>query len=645
MRAQTGTAFTVAFFDRDADVGAGTLQAVVKSAAGAVQATLAMTETGAVQDFYLSDTQATLLTTGNYVIHFTVDGTTVRVEDLSVGLHPLTSWQLGADNVLSVDADLLGGPAKFAQLWMLDTDGAGIFTAAAAAFTGDVDVTSISVEDGQSLDFSINGGATLSAVFDCYPAVVEGVGGTYAAGIAGDTAEVTIDGLPTVTVNVDGVAGTAAAYAAYFNTVLRGSYADVAAGLRLTTDSQGSSSTIVLANFTGAFAAKTGLVEGTYNPTPASCNVGISTAVTFLEVKSLIEDAVKTALAGDLITATQDSNGYLVLTETTGATGTSSTIDLEAGTSALVAALGLTGLGSRSSLPYAYGDSALFKQATYSATTAAFEADVTFDITGQYFPVWLVSDTIDGVYAVSQYVAQALVLQETGLETVLVTAGTLPGTGSNGVPHTSATVIVSTEAGEQVAQGVTNSSGALRVTIPPGEYVFTLLKDGYVYTENNWRYTILASEAISRDPTDYAEYGDVSVQAVQLATEVFEPTVTVPPSPADMCELYLDLVRMDGTPLWNTTIQVSLVSRPELFSGAGVWDTRMVFRTDSNGRAEFSLVQGIKVEIAIAPLGLRRIITVPSSVGPTNLLTLLSGADDPFDVMQPDVYEAPRRTL
>ena len=645
MRAQTGTAFTVAFFDSDADVGAGTLQAVIKSTAGVVQATLGMTETAAVQDFYLSDTQATLLVTGNYIIHYTVNGTTVRVEDLVVGLHPVTSYVLGVDNTLAVDADLIGGSAKFAQLWLMDTDGAGIFTAAAAVFTGNVATTSIAVEDGQSLDFSINGGATLSAVFDCYPAVVEGVGGTYAAGVAGDTAEVTIDGLPTITVDVDGVAGTAAAYAAYFNTVLRGSYADVATGLRLTTDSQGSSSTIVLANFTGAFAVKTGLTEGTYNPTPASCNVGVSTAVTFLEVKSIIEDAVKTAVAGDLITATQDASGFLVLTETTGATGTASTIDLEAGTSALVAALGLAGLGSRSGLPYAYGDSALFTQAVYSATTAAFEAEATFSITGQYFPVWLVSDTVDGVYLPASYTGQALVLQETGLETVLITAGTLPGSGSNGAPHTSATVIVSTQAGEQVAQGVTNTSGELRLTVPPGTYVFTLLKSGVVYTENNWVYVILASEAVSRDPTDYAEYGNVSVQAVQLATAAFEPTVTAVPAPADLCEVYLDLVRLNGDPLWNATIQVSLISRPELFSGAGVWDTRMTFRTDSNGHAEFNLVQGTKVEVAIAPLGLRRILTVPSAAGPTNLLTLLSGTDDPFDVMEPDVFQAPGRTL
>ena len=105
---------------------------------------------------------------------------------------------------------------------------------------------------------------------------------------------------------------------------------------------------------------------------------------------------------------------------------------------------------------------------------------------------------------------------------------------------------------------------------------------------------------------------------------------------------------MDGNPLVNATLHVRLIHAPQLFSGTGVFDTSKTYMTDANGHVEFDLVQGIKIEVSIAPLSLRRIIDVPSgddAAEDVNLLTLLSDADDVFDIISPEIPAAPRRTL
>ena len=90
-----------------------------------------------------------------------------------------------------------------------------------------------------------------------------------------------------------------------------------------------------------------------------------------------------------------------------------------------------------------------------------------------------------------------------------------------------------------------------------------------------------------------------------------------------------------------------MISSPQLYNGTTVYDSQLYFKTDSNGRASFELIQGLEVEVAIPPLGLRRIITVPSddeAAVPVNLFTLLSAAKDLFDIQKPQIQKAPRRT-
>jgi len=285
---------------------------------------------------------------------------------------------------------------------------------------------------------------------------------------------------------------------------------------------------------------------------------------------------------------------------------------------------------------------------TPAVVTDICAAEVTFEGIGQYFPVWMVADAEEGPFNPILMDDPLYICQTTGLETVHITAGSTPSGGNNGSPHMFATVVVNTLEGAYVAQGVTDIAGDLVLEMAPGTYVFTLIKSGSYYSTNNFEFTISNSSVVRADPLLYPDPSGVDVQAVQLISEVFVPTTTTPVTPPNTCVLYADLFQMDGSPLWNTSVAVSLVTRPELFSGAGVFDTKKVYKTDSNGHVEFSLVQGIKIEVAIAPLGIRRIVTVPSgaeAVDPVNLLTLLSGADDPFDVITPAIPFAERRSL
>jgi hypothetical protein len=275
--------------------------------------------------------------------------------------------------------------------------------------------------------------------------------------------------------------------------------------------------------------------------------------------------------------------------------------------------------------------------AAYDASVDGYVIqDVTFSSEQEVYVVWHVS-------SVQTHMTSYYVTQPVNEEVVLITAGS--SSGANGTPHAGARVTVSKADGTQIVQGITDVAGDLRLEIPPGDYIFTLSKDGFVYTTNNFTKEVFNSSVIPADPNLYAVSGDTNTQAMQLVTEVFEPTITPAPAPADMCTLYATLYHMDGTPVRHAAIHVALVHRPQLFSGTAVFDTQRVYKTDSNGYVEFSLVQGIRVDISIAPLSLRRRIDVPASAGPTNLMTLLSGADDPFDIITPNISIAPKRTI
>lgn len=280
--------------------------------------------------------------------------------------------------------------------------------------------------------------------------------------------------------------------------------------------------------------------------------------------------------------------------------------------------------------------------AAYDADLASYKRAATFNDAGQYFLVW--TKEVEGTQ-LPFHVDSILILTPSGAETCVFTAATLEG--NNGNPHQSTVLVVSKEDGTYVADTLTDVVGDAALDLNPGNYLVSLIKTGTVFTNNNFPIKVLNTREVSSDPLLYSATAS-EVQAFQLVTTSLAPTYSDPASPADMCTLYATLYKMNGKPLSNAVVHVRLVQAPSLYDGAGVFDTNRVYKTDANGRLEFDLIQGITVEVSIAPLSLRRVVEVPSgddALEKVNLLTLLSGADDVFDIISPKVPAAPRRTL
>jgi len=657
MKAQIQKARTLPFFDsQSVVVDLGLLEAQVLDATGSEVAVLSFSQVIEAPNLFLSDPY-TPLTLGQHNVFYKYNDSVVLHGTLDVGQNPISDFAIGDEVDVVLEDNIVGGPNEIITAHLYNGSGVSLADKTYASFTGGQSVTTFSVDDGDFLTFQVlpdtNATGPQTLTFLCAPAVATGTMATYAAGALGDTADYSIDGGTVRSIDLDGVANNQAAYLAALNAQLKGAYARDAAGeIEIVTDSLGSSSTITLSNMQGNFSAITGLSEATDVSPPAANNVLSSESVTFVELKVLVETTITDGAAGDRITLDQESStNNLVFNATAGAVGDSSQLDLQAGTASLLAKLGITGFGSQGGNIIPLGSDGTSVQAFYSAAYGGYVLqDLTFNTAQEVFIVWFNNN-------VQAYVTDYLITPAVGKETILITVGKLsaPNTG----PHIGTTVTVSSEAGVQITQGVTDVTGFLRLEVPPGKYVFSLTKAGVVYTTNNFEMTVEVSSTLEADsllsPVKFKgipgqdSLPDPSVgtdtQAFQLITEEFSPTVTASAAPADMCTLFAQLYHMDGTPVRNATVHVGLVHRPELFSGTGVFDSQRTYKTDSNGYVEFSLVQGIQVEVSIAPLSLRRRITVPSSEGPTNLLTILSGADDPFDILTPNIVAAPKRTL
>lgn len=268
--------------------------------------------------------------------------------------------------------------------------------------------------------------------------------------------------------------------------------------------------------------------------------------------------------------------------------------------------------------------------APYVSGAAAYQAPNTFAAAGDYCVVWLqvIASVPTPIRADAAYV-----LVPTGREKVLFVAG--DGHNPNtSLPYVSTKLVVSdAETGGWVAQTVTNSSRQAMLELAPGQYVATLVKAPYIYSINNFAFSV---------------GGTPVEQTIQLHAPALSVTVSPEQQVAPVCRLFADLYRMTGQPLANAVVRVSLINRPQLFSGTPVMDTDLAFRTDCHGHVEFDLVQGVQIEVSVAPLSLRRIVTVPSGLAaadPVNLMTLMSAASDLFDIVAPVLPAAAKRSL
>jgi|APSaa5957512493_1039668.scaffolds.fasta_scaffold00510_5 hypothetical protein len=266
--------------------------------------------------------------------------------------------------------------------------------------------------------------------------------------------------------------------------------------------------------------------------------------------------------------------------------------------------------------------------APYNAATLAYEVvDYTFTLVGDYFVVWL--KDIGGTPTPEDAQHVLILTPRAKFPTFFVAAGVA-------AKHTNAKLIVSETDGTLVQTGWTDANGEVRLDLVPGDYTVSLVKAGIVFGANNWKCEVKNLTLVDGN------------NAFELLTEVFSPTTTDPDPPKDFATLFIKLFGMDGRPFRGANVTLTLVDPPTLLAANTVWDTTLCWTTDSNGYAEMRVLQGVEVDVSITPLSLRRRITVPSgddAANPVNLATLLSGADDPFDIVNLTVPTAPRRSM
>ena len=260
----------------------------------------------------------------------------------------------------------------------------------------------------------------------------------------------------------------------------------------------------------------------------------------------------------------------------------------------------------------------------YNAATLSHEVANTFTLAGSYLVVWFVGP---GGGALPKSADHLFVYQPRAKFTTTVTLndGSANLSGVN--------IVFSTAAGVPVTLATTDVAGQVHVDLPVGTYTASFQRIGDVFTTNNYVVEVV-------DPATTAGNNQSP-----LLVEYFTPTFALAAPPSGLTTLYLQLFDMTGEPFPNAHVMVQLVDSPAVLAGNIVWGTAREFKTDATGYASFDLIEGIQVEITITPLSLRRRITVPVSNVAVNIATLLSSANDAFDILTPVVPTAPRRAF
>lgn len=224
-----------------------------------------------------------------------------------------------------------------ANVWLKRVVGAGYVVASNTADAGVADspaqaVSSINntfplrLASGDALDADVEGVGTQTATFTGAPAELTGAAATYAAVVADNTLDLSIDGvIGTVQVIFAGTENTQALFLAAINAQITGAKCVDAAGeLKLITDIEGTDAGIeVLASSDADVLASTGLSASSDD---GSGNVADVRAVTFTEAQTIFEAAFTN---GDGVNVVLGTNSELIIE--TVATGASETLEIIAG--------------------------------------------------------------------------------------------------------------------------------------------------------------------------------------------------------------------------------------------------------------------------------------------------------------------------
>ena len=258
--------------------------------------------------------------------------------------------------------------------------------------------------------------------------------------------------------------------------------------------------------------------------------------------------------------------------------------------------------------------------------------DVVLTTAGTYLFVWT---SVVGGYAFAA-VETILVLPAADLRAI--TFYVIDTAQSPPVPQVNVEVLLSKTDGTPLMNRLTNSAGKAKLSARNGSYVISIRKNPYTFSKNNLSVTI-ATPTLSDTNTFYLYASPFS------ASFDIEPLIDV----SDKSLMVVYLADAVGRPLAFTNILITNLSVPDVLTGVGgvkigVMGVPVTLMTDARGYAEAYLLRGQKVMVAIEGISVRRSFTVPNA-STFNLMDQLTGANDPFDVIQTTVQAAVRTTL
>jgi hypothetical protein len=115
---------------------------------------------------------------------------------------------------------------------------------------------------------------------------------------------------------------------------------------------------------------------------------------------------------------------------------------------------------------------------------------------------------------------------------------------------------------------------------------------------------------------------------------------------ANLSTAMIDMVDAKGVALVGQKISFFSIHQPLQVEGFQVALNRapVTVETDNAGHAEVTLVRGLKMRVVFHGTSLVRDIEIPNAAT-FNLLTLVQGAPDPYDIANTNLLAAPRRTI
>lgn len=262
--------------------------------------------------------------------------------------------------------------------------------------------------------------------------------------------------------------------------------------------------------------------------------------------------------------------------------------------------------------------------------------EITFSEEG-YYVLYLKTAPLTPVQIIVVWVGERRGLQQVYLYVINRNHGGTP------VYVPGVTVLVSLPDGTPQVQAVSNSeAGRCLFSLSEGQpYVVSLRHDDYTFSVNN--FSITPVDPNSEDVPDRAN-------KFYLLTDLFASTFDPFPGLDNsfLSLMTVEVVDLQGRPVEGLVVSISGANPPQtVLSGTTLYaisSSRVSVRTNANGHAEAYLVRGQEVLVALEGTSIQRFITVPNAAT-FNLMSLLTGSDDPFEIVVPDYPTAPRRSL